>query len=73
MYSIHKIGRKKLLLRCYLIFFWELSKKRRKRIRKHAKGRMCTYAREGNNAIAKQNVSTQDALNEKTDIILDIP
>ena len=61
------------LFPCFLFFFFLLSKKRRKRERKHAKGRVCTYAREGNNAIAEQSVSTQGALNEKTDINPDTP
>lgn len=33
---------------CFLILYKELSEKRRKREQKHAKGRMCSYARAGN-------------------------
>lgn len=35
--------------------------------------RICTRAREGNNAIAEQSVSMQGALNENTDVNPDIP
>ena len=61
------------LFPCFLLFYKELSKKRIKRERKHAKGRMCTYAREGNNAIAEQSVPTHGVLNENTDVNPDIP
>lgn len=52
------------LFPCFLLFFKELSKKRRKRIRKHAKGRVCAYARERNTMISELCMSTHDALNE---------
>ena len=51
----------------------EVSKKRRKREQKHAKGRVCTYAREGNNMNAEQSVPMHGALNGKTDINPDTP
>ena len=35
--------------------------------------RICTRAREGNNAFAEQSVSMQGALNENTDINPDTP
>ena len=35
--------------------------------------RICTRAREGNNAIAEQSVSMYGALNENTEINPDIP
>ena len=63
----HKIGSEKALSPCILILFQEISKKRRKRIRKHAKGRVCAYAREGNNRVTALYVSAHCVEDGKTD------
>ena len=67
------IRNEKTLFPCFLLFFQELSKKRRKRIGKHAKGRMCAYARERNTMISELCVSTHGAQNKITFINPDNP
>ena len=58
------IRNEKSLFPCFLLFIKELSKKRRKRIRKYAKGHVCAYARERNIMISELCMSTHGALNE---------
>ena len=67
------IRNEKSLFPCFLLFFQELSKKRIKRSRKHAKGRVCAYARERNSLIPVLYASAYDAQNERTHIDPDNP
>lgn len=61
------------LFPCFLYFFMELSKKRRKRIRKRAQGRMCAYAREQNTWILTLFPSTHSVWNENIEYNPDNP